>query len=153
MRQLFSDAQHLFRMAGLFVIGTSSILVLRAFLVPPDFGVYGHYRASAITENAAQQRVYAGREVCQACHEAIVETRAGGGHEGIGCETCHGALGDHAAEPSTVPIALPQAGELCGNCHSALDARPSTFPQVDLEDHSDGAECSECHDPHNPGFE
>jgi hypothetical protein len=43
----FRDAEHLARLAGLFLAGAALFVVLRAALVPDDFGVYGHYRAGA----------------------------------------------------------------------------------------------------------
>ena len=89
--------QHVLRMAGLFVIGIGSFFVLRAIFVPADFGVYGHYRAAALELNRTKPLVYAGRDVCGDCHADIVEARAGGRHERIGCESCHGPAAAHAS--------------------------------------------------------
>ena len=48
-RDLFKDKEHLVRMAGIFAIGFTLFLVLQALLVPDTFGLYGHYRAAAIS--------------------------------------------------------------------------------------------------------
>jgi len=47
-RNLFKDKEHLVRMAGIFALGIVAFLVLQIALVPDTFGLYGHYRASAI---------------------------------------------------------------------------------------------------------
>ncbi len=153
MRQLFKDAEHLFRMAGLFVIGTSSIIVLRSFLVPADFGLYGHFRAGAIADNASRLLVHAGHETCEICHDTVAATRTGGRHERIGCESCHGALADHAEDPSSVTPEPPAARMLCVRCHRVNGTRPEAFPQVDPDEHAEEMECNECHDPHDPTVE
>ncbi len=153
MRQLFKDAEHLFRMTGLFVIGVASLLVLRSVLVPTDFGLYGHFRAGAITDNAARVPVHAGREACELCHDDVTEARVGGRHEGISCETCHGALGVHAEDPSAVSPKPPAGRPFCVNCHRINGTKPETFPQVDPDEHAEEMECNECHDPHNPAVE
>ena len=49
----WKDAEHLFRLAGLFVAGLVVFLVVRAWLIPENFGAYGHYRPGAVDAVAA----------------------------------------------------------------------------------------------------
>ena len=44
----FRDYEHIVRMAVVFAMGIALFLVWRAWMVPPDFGVYGHYRAGTL---------------------------------------------------------------------------------------------------------
>lgn len=148
----FKDKEHLVRMASLFAVGISVFFVLQLVLVPKDFGVYGHYRAGALTDarNPALHPVrYAGRAACADCHAEVIEARRGSRHEPIGCEACHGAAARHAADPSVKPI-LPDPRALCIRCHSASASRPKGFPQVVVADHADAGACTACHKPHAP---
>jgi hypothetical protein len=43
------DAEHLLRIAAVFVAGIFAFLGVRAFLVPRSFGEYGHYRKGLTT--------------------------------------------------------------------------------------------------------
>jgi hypothetical protein len=150
MRDGFKDREHLFRMAALFVAGLAAFVVLRGVLVPADFAELGHYRTSAIADNRALTPRFAGRALCEACHDDVVETRAESAHARIACEACHGALAAHADDPGEVVPELPAATPLCISCHEAASARPSRFPQVDSVEHAAGAACDDCHLPHRP---
>jgi len=149
----FRDIEHLLRLFGLLVLSGVVFLVVRAVLVPGDFGVYGHFRAGAMDDVRAHAMKFAGRAACEECHVDVVEQRAGGAHVGIGCESCHGALADHAADPTEVTPVLPEVPALCVGCHAASPYRPKSFPQVDVDEHSMGESCTECHSPHHPDFE
>jgi hypothetical protein len=150
MRQLLRDAGHLVRLAILFVIGATVLLVVRAVAVPEDFGRLGHFRASALDEARERPLQYAGRVVCADCHDEAAVALAGGGHAGVGCEACHGPLAAHAADPDA---AAPAAVASCERCHAALLARPTGHPQVDVEPHAEGNACTDCHVAHAPGME
>lgn len=122
MSSRFSHAQHVFRMAALFILGIAAFLVARAYFVPHDFGVFGHYRASALDLNRDRPLKHAGQAACAECHTDIVEKRAGQRHQHVACEGCH-----------------------------AKDAtRPATQPQVQAQEHAGDASCVSCHDPHAP---
>jgi hypothetical protein len=152
MRTSFEHTGHLFRLAGLFAAGVLVFVVGRALLVPDTFGTWGHYRAAAVAEAAARSPVHAGRAACSACHSDVVDARAGSAHEPIGCESCHGPLAAHAADPASVVPERPDPAETCASCHRALEARPGWFPTVDPREHAADEPCTSCHDPHAPGF-
>jgi len=126
MRHLFRHKEHLVRMAVLFLGGTLLFVILRAVMVPSGFGEYGHYRPGALDDNRSLPIQYAGRTVCADCHPDVVEARAGGKHEAIGCEACHGALAAHA--------------------EGRTEDKPAPA------DHSPAGACTECHMAHSPGL-
>ncbi len=71
----------------------------RWILVPSDFGLLGHYRASSITTNMQKEIRYAGAEACTECHDQIVATKKQGYHRGVSCEACHGPTVAHIQDP------------------------------------------------------
>jgi len=146
----FKDAEHLLRVALVFVAATVAFVLVRAVLVPRSFGEYGHYRGNAITEIAAQRVVFAGHQACETCHPDVVTVKNAGKHTGVNCEACHGALATHAADPVTVHPPKLDTAILCVRCHEANDAKPKGFPQVVAKDHSSGLSCETCHQPHSP---
>jgi uncharacterized CHY-type Zn-finger protein len=148
---LFKDAGHLLRFAGLFVVAFVVFWGIRGFVVPKTFGRYGHYRAAAMDEIAAHPAKFAGHEACEACHSDVVELKNKGKHEGVNCEACHGPLAAHAADPTVTPAKL-DTGTLCVGCHGASAARPKGFPQVAAEEHANGVRCETCHQPHSPAI-
>lgn len=148
----FKDAEHLFRMAAVFLAGVVVFLVVRHFLVPRSFGVYGHYRAAAIGEIAALPVAYAGHQVCAGCHSDIADTKSHGVHKGVNCESCHGPQAKHADDPGSVTPAKLDTTSLCPRCHQANLAKPKAFPQVDAAEHSNGMACNTCHQPHSPAM-
>jgi Cytochrome c554 and c-prime len=148
----FKDAGHLFRLAGVFVVGILLFLLLRGFLVPKSFGQYGHYRGNAMSELAARPVNFAGHQVCESCHADILEKKKDGRHAHVNCEACHGPLAGHADDPTSVkPVKLDTA-LLCARCHEANADKPRSFPQVASADHSTGLPCDTCHQPHSPAI-
>ena len=148
---VFKDAGHLFRFAGLFVLAFLVFLVVRHYVVPKSFGQYGHYRGAAIGEIAARPVKFAGHETCESCHSDVADKKSKGKHAHVNCEACHGALASHADDPSIKP-ALPDTAVLCAQCHRASAAKPKGLPQVDPANHYPGPPCGSCHQPHNPGM-
>lgn len=146
----FADREHLFRMAGLFGAGIVLLLAARFVLTPKDFGVYGHFRAGAISDNEGKPLRYAGRQACGDCHGDVLEARKGSRHERVGCEACHGPLRAHAEDPEGVKAERPEVGRVCLVCHAANVAKPEGFPAVEPQEHADGEPCGGCHQPHHP---
>lgn len=146
------SAQHLIRLAAVFVLGTLSFLGIRSFFVPRSFGQYGHYRGAAIGEAAALPIVHAGHETCEGCHTDVQEEKSKGKHAHVSCEGCHGPQAKHANadDPSLLKPVLPNPKQLCAQCHEASAAKPKWFPQVATVEHSGGDACNTCHSPHNP---
>jgi hypothetical protein len=139
-------------MGVVLVVGVAAFLVLRAVLVPDGFGVLGHYRVGAIEDNARRPARYAGRAACADCHADVVETRRGSRHERIGCESCHGPLAAHVADPGASAATRPDTRSACLGCHAASAARPRAFPQVVAADHAPEGACTECHRAHAPAI-
>ncbi len=150
MKERWKDAEHLIRVALLFVCGLILFIVVRHFVVPTGFGQYGHYRPQALGEIAARPISFAGRDTCAMCHEDEFKMKQAGKHAGVGCEACHGALADHADDPSKLVPKKPDTAVLCVRCHEANTAKPKNFPQVNSKEHSGGAACGDCHKPHSP---
>jgi len=150
---MFKDAGHLFRFAGLFVLAFLVFLVVRHYVVPKSFGQYGHYRAAAIGEIAAHPVKFAGHQACETCHPEILDVKKNGKHAHVNCEACHGALAKHADDPASVIPVKPDTAVICARCHTASVAKPKKFPQVNPEDHSTGLPCETCHKPHDPGMD
>ncbi|MGE3842643.1 MAG: hypothetical protein AB7I50_13740 [Vicinamibacterales bacterium] len=148
----FDDYRHLVRLATLFVLGVASFLLIRAWFMPPSFGVYGHYRANALDDVRSQVVTYAGQTTCVECHTDVQELRAGGRHARLSCEGCHGPRAAHAADPTAGAPSRPDGRALCVRCHTQNAARPKTLPQVVVSDHAPEGVCTECHQPHMPGF-
>jgi hypothetical protein len=168
MGDRFRHAGHVKRMALLFAVGIAALLVARWMLTPKDFGVYGFYRAGALTDVRARHISYAGRAACEECHagtydppdpppgaKAIVAKADGARpatenkHSILRCEACHGPLAAHADDPEK---AVPKVGadRLCLTCHREVPGRPASQPQVVPGDHGDNDPCVSCHKPHRP---
>ncbi|MFZ0736575.1 MAG: cytochrome c3 family protein [Candidatus Acidiferrales bacterium] len=146
----FKDAEHLLRVALVFVAAAVTFVLVRAVIVPRSFGEYGHYRGNAITEMAAQPVVFAGHQACETCHSDVVAVKNEGKHVGVNCEACHGALATHAADPVTVQPPKLDTAVLCVRCHEVNAAKPKDFPQIVAKEHSSGLPCETCHQPHSP---
>ena len=146
----FKDVEHLVRLAALFLVAILVFGVARAALVPKGFGTLGHFRAGAIDDIRAKTPEYAGQQACAECHTDVVELRAQARHKGIACESCHGPLGRHAADPGAMTPKLPVARPLCVHCHAANTGKSKRYPTVDVKDHAGDESCITCHKPHNP---
>lgn len=144
------DAEHLLRLALLFAAGIVVFLVIRALLVPPGFGEFGHFRTGAIAANQQKTLHFAGRAACDECHSEIVAGLGAAKHAKVGCESCHGPLAAHAADPDATQPAKLDAVDLCSRCHAANPSRPKGHPQVEVAGHSEGESCTECHQAHDP---
>lgn len=149
---MFKDIEHLVRLAVVMLIVLVAFVIVRTAIVPKSFGQYGHFRGAAVGETAAKPAVYAGHETCESCHTDVADKKKTGKHVVVACEACHGALANHAGDPSLQPTKLDTA-VLCSRCHEANSAKPKWFPQVVTADHSGGLACDTCHQPHSPKIE
>lgn len=107
---------------------------------------------------------YVGSETCRLCHQDLsIDFQANphlnqqlevGGMARSGCETCHGAGGDHANSMNPSLIRRFRTGDtvtesgVCLTCHS----REGTHPDRVMDTHSASAVgCVNCHSVHDPG--
>ena len=147
----FRAYEHLFRLAALFAAGVVIFLALRAWLVPADYGLLGPFRASAIAANTATPIVFAGQAACIECHSDVAEVRKPNAHARVSCESCHGALAAHAADPSVAAV-RPDGRTTCAVCHLPDAAKPQGFKTVTFVDHAGEETCTSCHPAHAPGL-
>jgi predicted CXXCH cytochrome family protein len=145
----FGHYQHVVRVAALFAVGFGVFLVIRALLVPADFGRLGFYRAGALDDVRAQAVVFAGQGACAECHTDVMAVRKAGSHAKVSCESCHGPLASHASDYTVKPRTLDPRS-LCLGCHTANAGKPRDFPQIIPADHGGDGPCRDCHTPHNP---
>src|SRR5690348_13362579 len=102
----FGHYGHVVRVAVLFAAALLSFLFIRSWLVPPDFGRLGFYRAGALDDIAARPVAFAGEATCAACHAKIFEERQGTRHASLRCEACHGPSDAHALKADVTLAAL-----------------------------------------------
>jgi ribosomal protein S27AE len=122
----------------------------RHFLIPSDFGKYGHYRASAVDEIASQEIKYVGHTVCEDCHDDVTDTIKMSYHRNVMCEVCHGPAAAHIDDPDGNKLPAPRERGYCPLCHEYLPPRPTGFPQIVSESHNPMRACVSCHDAHDP---
>jgi hypothetical protein len=145
----FRSYEHLFRLAALFAVAAALFLALRWMLVPSDYGRLGPYRAGAIAQNQARPIVYAGQVTCVGCHTDVADIRKESAHERVSCESCHGPLATHAADPG-VAATRPDPRATCAVCHLPDAGKPRNFKTVSFADHADPGPCTTCHPAHAP---
>ena len=147
----FNIPPQISRLLLAFAVFICLFLVARHFLVPVSFGVYGHYRADALIENAQIDVHYSGQKACFECHQDIEDLKTKDVHSDIHCEICHGPGQKHVISKKTADIIKPSGREFCGSCHMLNAAKQKdAVNQVDLSKHNIGKNCIECHNPHQP---
>jgi hypothetical protein len=154
---------HIIRFAIILILVGICFLLVRSFLVPDSFGIYGTYkygfhRGDSDREQAAQPAFYRGADKCVQCHADQKNNITAGGHKDVTCEACHGVWQAHNSQTKSV-VTKDISSEACLLCHEKLDARPKEFPQIEglkkhmleqEQDFEDGMACGDCHDPHEP---
>jgi Cytochrome c554 and c-prime len=148
----FRDVEHVFRMAAVFAVVLVSFLTWRAWAVPDDFGVYGHYRARALAANMAVPLRYAGQASCLDCHAEAASAREAGRHAAIACESCHGPQRAHASGEIDTKPPRPDPRGTCLPCHAAGNGKAAGFPQVVIREHAATGACTACHQAHAPAI-
>ena len=150
---------HIWRLIALVAIAFTGGALVRRSLQPATFGLQGHFRAAALDELAARPLRHVGKDVCDDCHlhDEIWKKAAGGAHQVIACENCHGPARGHAVESQArVKLTVNTSPDACLICHAKVQGRPDSHKQIDLREHSSswdfkiGDKCIECHDPHSP---
>jgi hypothetical protein len=100
---------------------------------------------------AALEPGYAEPGSCVECHAPEAAKAATASHAGIGCESCHGALLDHARSSRGTYVAtsdvVTPTDEVCLRCHTSAVGRPAGLRQVVPAAHY-APVCLQCHDPH-----
>jgi len=142
--------EQLKRLPILAIVVIGGLIVFRMYVVPEDFGEYGHYRGSALGEAAELDIKYAGHQVCVECHDDVVDLKAGGYHKNLSCEVCHGPAAMHVAEEGDYELLAPRERGGCPMCHEYLPSRPTGFPQIISASHNPIKPCIKCHDAHDP---
>jgi cytochrome c553 len=150
MRNFLKESEHLVRMALTLAAFVLIFLAIRHAVVPRTFGDLGHYRAAALDDIRARPVSFAGKAVCETCHDDVMKTKSEGKHAGVACEACHGPTSAHTEDPMTNHAVKPNPATLCVRCHEADPAKPKTFPQVISKEHAGELSCAECHQPHSP---
>ncbi len=151
-------SKHVARVLILVVVVLIVFHIVRTLFTPRSFGRYGHYRADNVQEQMALPVAYGERGSCIPCHADTMGLAGSGGHASVECEACHGPVVTHIQDGKRyAEMSRSRSMGLCLRCHERLDARPSNFPQIKLDEHvprGQGAPpkdvCFECHDPHSP---
>ncbi|MDX8410352.1 MAG: cytochrome c3 family protein [Mariprofundaceae bacterium] len=140
--------KHVARLIAIMVATAAVAIIARGYFTAESFGEYGHYRANAVPEIAAQRVIFQGQQSCKQCHAERHAEWAAGSHHGVSCENCHGPARDH---PVSGKLPIPaDTVRLCASCHEAMPARPAMQPQIIIAEHAGAQACIECHNPHSP---
>ena len=161
--------KHIVRLLLLMAAVAVVAIGVRSHFIDKSFGVYGHYRADAVPEIAADTPIYRGAAYCQSCHRERYAQWKAGIHKVVNCETCHGPAAKHpdikppvASDSRTqiriaaerfehVRLSIPSDSvKLCTLCHEKITGRPAAQPQIDVKAHAGGQACIVCHNPHSP---
>ncbi len=137
-------------------------LVGKIVLTPKSFGIYGHYRADAIGEEARTEIRHWTNASCFSCHPHEAGFHSKGLHKTISCEFCHGPYADHIKDGKKIGTLPVKKGDeiktLCLRCHNkAIQARPKeVIKTVTMPEHLFDQKvklshsCNQCHYVHAP---
>ncbi len=159
---VFSYRMRLIIVALSIVIAAGIGLLLKEFLTPDSFGVYGYYRADAIAEEADQPIRHGTNDSCYSCHPFEAKIHKKGLHKTISCEFCHGTYADHAMDGKKIgTLPVKKEGEittLCLRCHNTeiMARQEEVIKTVAMPDHLSKQKvkithtCDQCHHVHAP---
>ena len=157
-----SSTTHVVRIILTLAVVGVSLAVLRPFLLPDDFGKYGHYRPGALEDESNQVVRHMSSESCFDCHPLIRKLHVEGAHESVACEMCHGAFATHVENDAVIAEMPVTRGEeikpLCIRCHNKIiQARPpDSIGMVAMPEHLEERNvrthhvCDQCHHVHAP---
>jgi hypothetical protein len=138
------------------------VLVSKFIFTPASFGVYGYYRADAITDEVNHEIRYMTNSSCRPCHEHEDTNLQNGLHNTLSCEFCHAPNADHVSDnKKTANMPVKKEDEikvLCLRCHNnSILARPKTIVKtIAMPDHLKDQKvqlthiCNQCHYVHSP---
>ncbi|MBA3009234.1 MAG: hypothetical protein KKF12_17975 [Proteobacteria bacterium] len=146
---------------GIFVMAWVGFL-FKSLLLPDSFGLYGHFRADAITEAVEVPVRHGTNSSCFKCHPFEAKIHKAGLHSTISCEFCHGPYADHVAvdkKTGTLPVKTgKQITTLCLRCHNTqiMARSEEVIKTVAMPDHLRNQQvklthdCNQCHHVHAP---
>lgn len=141
---------------------TGGGFLFKKLLFPDSFGVYGHYRADAITEAALVPIRHGTNASCFKCHPFEAKIHKTGRHQTISCEFCHGTYADHVADGKKIrTLTVKKEKEittLCLRCHNTeIKARKEeVIKTIAMPNHLKDQNvkithnCNQCHHVHAP---
>lgn len=138
----------LLRILVVFVVFIGGALLIR-YLLPASLKDTAFHVQSTVEREMAKPIRFAGSDVCADCHTEY-NTKKGGYHKNLSCETCHGAAKEHAENPTETKPSLPRMREFCSGCHTYNASRPTGFPMINPVAHNPMKQCVTCHNPHDP---
>jgi predicted CXXCH cytochrome family protein len=152
------QSKHVIRMLFLLILVLIGFHILRTLFTPKSFGKYGHFRADNVEEQMVRPVMHGGSNSCAPCHEDKSGDVRAGKHGSVECEVCHAPLATHIKDGAPIAKMLRfRSASLCLRCHDSLDARPTGFPQIRVDEHLRKGSvemspdvCMNCHDPHSP---
>ena len=159
-----SPRNHLYRLVLLLIVAIVGFVWIKGWFVPAGWDAEKWYRTGALEELKELPIMYAGNPKCiDGCHgkttkdhRAIGYKLAGGVHEHLGCESCHGPL-YQSGHDKLAPALVPRDSGLCLRCHDDVAARPrmvGLFSESQMAhkalDVKRDSNCVQCHDPHSP---
>ena len=141
---------------GVIAIAAGSLVLAATFLIGAAMAWSPYLQTDMHPDTnprawAALAPSFGGQALCATCHGVEAARLASAQHSEIGCESCHGALREHALS-NTEEIAAAAApviptDTVCKTCHVSALGRPAGFNQITLTDHYVPL-CLQCHDPH-----
>ena len=166
-----NHAKHFIRLLLLVSVVIVAFLGVRSMVVPKDFGKLGHFRAAAITEEAAREPRHLGNKECADCHSEITDSMAIGKHKSPKCEVCHGpgfihvkVVGEDSVDayPDRIKqnknaVRVTSGIVECQWCHVKTFERPDSLKSIrNVKEHfakykqkwTPDAKCIDCHNPH-----
>ena len=139
---------HIRRLILVVVVFAASAYAAKLFFTAESFYEFGHYRAAAVPQVAAQAPAFQTPGYCQPCHMERHAQWSANNHKTVMCETCHGPATGH---PQNGKLPIPtETVKLCTLCHEAMPERPRVQPQVVVAEHAKSQQCVVCHNPHAP---